>query len=123
MKPAFKPKKYAITQIGERKDNRRVYPRRDANCPVIAQIRPRDRKTYKSVPSWMVNLCEDGCLLTSDHFPSKAEDIYLTIPGVPERVHAKARTQGKFTLNVKFTELLTPEIVEMIARIKTIPKT
>lgn len=123
MKPTSKPKKYAITQIGELRDNRRIYPRRDANCPVIAQVRSEKRKTHKSVPSWMVNLCEEGCLLTSDYFPPKAEDILLTIPGVPSKVHGKARSQGKFTINVKFAELLSPEIVDMIARIKTIPKT
>lgn len=119
----MKPKNYLITQsIGEAKPERRVYPRRDANCPVIARIRQRGREDELSVPCWMVNLCEDGCLLTSDYFPRKVEDVSLTIPGIPTKVRGKARSQGKFTINVKFSKLLKVEVVDMVGRIKTISK-
>ncbi len=119
----MRPKNYMITQYGEEiKDKRRVYPRRDANCPVIALVRQREREETISVPCWLVNLCEDGCLLTSDYFPHKVEEIQLTIPGVKSKVRGKARSQGKFTINVKFSKLLKTEVVNMVGRIKTIPK-
>lgn len=118
----MKSKNYLITQGLEHKAERRVFPRRDANCPVIAHVRPRAREEHIGVPCWMVNLCEDGCLLTSDHFPHRVEDVSLTIPGIDVKVRAKVRAQGKFTLNVRFSKLLKPDVVEMIARIKTIPK-
>lgn len=115
------PKNYMLTQPDELlKDKRRVYPRRDANCPVIALVRQREREEKISVPCWLVNLCEDGCLLTSDYFPHKVEEITLTIPGVKTKVRGKARSQGKFTINVKFTKLLKTEVVDMVGRIKTI---
>ena len=118
----MQPKRYALTQLGGLKDPRRVYVRRDANCPVITHVRQRDGDDHVAVPSWMVNICEDGCLLTSDYFPAKAEDVYIIIPGLGAKVHGKARTQGRYTINVKFTTLLTGDIVDKVARIKTIPK-
>ncbi|MCZ4287381.1 hypothetical protein [Hoeflea alexandrii] len=119
----MKPKNYLITQsLDEIKDERRVFPRRDANCPVIARVRQRGREEEISVPCWMVNLCEDGCLLTSDYFPRRIDDVRLTIPGIIDQVRGKARSQGKFTINVKFSKLLKVDIVEMVGRIKTIPK-
>lgn len=118
----MKPKNYMITHASEGvKNNRRIYPRRDANCPVIARVRQREREAETSVPCWLVNLCEDGCLLTSDYFPHKIEDVSLTIPGIAGKVRGKARSQGKFTINVKFSKLLKNESVDMVARIKTIP--
>jgi len=118
----MKAKNYLLTQNAELKANRRVFPRRDANCPIIAHVRPRAREEHIGVPCWMVNLCEDGCLITSDHFPHRVEDVALTIPGVQGKVRGKVRAQGKYTLNVRFSKLLKPDAVEMIARIKTIPK-
>ncbi|MDZ7601013.1 MAG: hypothetical protein U1A06_06535 [Hoeflea sp.] len=119
----MQPKRYALTQLGDAKDGRRIYVRRDANCPVITHVRKRDGDEHIAVPSWLVNLCEDGCLLTSDYFPSRAEDVYIIIPGLGSKVHGKARSQGRYTINVKFTTLLTTDIVNKIGRIKTIPKT
>lgn len=119
----MKPKNYLLTRSGEeQKDHRRVFPRRDANCPVIARVRQRERVEVIAVPCWLVNLCEDGCLLTSDHFPHKVDDVSLTVPGIPAPVRGKARSQGKHTINVKFAKLLKIETVDMVARIKTIPK-
>jgi hypothetical protein len=48
--------------------------------------------------------------------------VSLTIPGISTKVRGKARTQGKFTVNVKFSKLLKIEIVDMVGRIRTIPK-
>lgn len=120
----MKPRNYLLTRTAEAaRETRRVYPRRDANCPVIARVRQRDREEQVSVPCWLVNLCEDGGLLSSDHFPRRIEEINLTIPGISSPVRGKVRSQGEFTLNVKFTKLLKIETVDMVARIKTIPKT
>ncbi|MBU4529451.1 MAG: hypothetical protein KUA43_10085 [Hoeflea sp.] len=118
----MQPKRYELTQLGGAKENRRVYPRRDANCPVIAHVRRRHADEHVAVPCWLVNLSEDGCLVTSDYFPSKVEDLYIIIPGLGSKVHGKARSQGNYTLNVKFTTLLTPDIVGKIGRITVIPK-
>ncbi len=119
----MKPRNYMLTRTSvELKDKRRVFPRRDANCPVIARVRQRGREEQVSVPCWLVNLCEDGCLLSSDHFPHKVDDVNLTIPGISTPVHGKARTQGQHTINVKFSKLLKIEVVDMVARIRTIPK-
>ena len=114
---------YLITQASvDRKEKRRVYPRRDANCPVIARVRQRERKEEVSIPCWLVNLCEDGCLVISDYFPSRIEDITLTIPGMGQKVRGKARGQGDYTINVKFAKLLETALVERIARLKTVQK-
>lgn len=120
----MKPKNYLLTRSGvELKETRRVYPRRDANCPVIARIRQREREEQVSVPCWLVNLCEDGCMLTSDHFPRKIDEVHLTIPGISSPVRGKVRSQGKFTINVSFAKLLRVETVDMVARIKPVPRT
>ncbi len=118
----MKSKNYMITQAnGDVKDKRRVYPRRDANCPVIARVRQREREEQIDVPCWLLNLSEDGCLITSDYFPHKVEDISLSIPGVPSIVRGKARAQGEYTINIKFAKLLKIETVNMIGRIRMIP--
>ena len=120
----MKPKYYLLTQPFEDiRAERRVFPRRDANCPVIARVRLRGHEDYISVPSWLVNLCEDGCLLTSDYFPRRIEEVHLTMPGITDEVRGKVRSQGKYTINVKFSKLLKVNVVEMVGRIKTIPKT
>lgn len=118
----MRPKNYALTQLGAKAD-RRIFLRRDANCPIIAHVRRRNSDEHIAVPCWLVNLCEDGCLVTSDYFPSRVEDIYIVVPGLGSKVHGKARSQGNYTLNVKFSTLLTSDIVDKIGRIKTIPKT
>ena len=119
----MKPKNYLMTRSGaDLKDTRRVFPRRDANCPVIARVRQREREEQISVPCWLVNLCEDGCLLSSDHFPRKVDEVNLTIPGISSPVRGRAKAQGAHTVNIRFIKLLQTEVVEMVARIKTIPK-
>ena len=118
----MQPKRYALTQLGSPEDRRLAFIRRDANCPVITHVRIRAGGDHIAVPSWLVNISEDGCLVTSDYFPKKAEDVYIIIPGLGSKLHGKARNQGKYTLNVKFTTLLTSDIVEKVGRIKTVPK-
>ncbi|MGJ8571056.1 MAG: hypothetical protein ACSHXI_10205 [Hoeflea sp.] len=119
----MKPRNYMLTRSSEElKEKRRVFPRRDANCPVIARVRQRESEGLISVPCWMVNLCEDGCLLSSDHFPRRVDEINLTIPGISTPVRGKAKAQGAHTVNVRFTKLLQTEVVEMVARIRTIAK-
>ena len=118
----MQPKRYALTQLGELRDGRRAFIRRDANCPVITHVRRRDSDEHIAVPCWLVNISEDGCLVTSDYFPSKAEDVYIIIPGLGSKVHGKARAQGNYTINVKFTTNLTTDIVDKIGRIKTVSK-
>lgn len=118
----MKPKRHALTQIGDADDKRRVYFRRDANCPVVAHVAVRDSDDRIPVPCWMVNLSEDGCLLTSDHFPPKVIDVYLIIPGLGAKVHAIARNQGEFTLSLKLTTKMPRELISKVARIKTVSK-
>ena len=116
----MQPKRHALTQLGEA--GRRVFPRRDANCPVITHARGRKEDGHVAVPSWLVNLSEDGCLVTSDHFPKAVHDVYLVIPGLKSRVHGKVKGQGKYTLHVEFTTLLAADVVDRIGRIKTLAK-
>lgn len=115
------PKKYALTKLGDPK-NRRSYSRRDANCPVITHARRRGEDLHVAVPAWLVNLSEDGCQITSDHFPSGVDEVYLIIPGLGSKVHGKAKAQGKFTLHVEFSTLLTTEIVDKVGRMKVVAK-
>lgn len=65
-------KKYRLTQLADLKESRRVYIRRDANCPVIAHVRKHNGSDHVGVPSWLVNISEDGCMITSDYFPERA---------------------------------------------------
>lgn len=115
-------KRHALTQIGDGND-RRVYFRRDTNCPVIAHVRQRQSEERIAVPSWMVNISEDGCLLTSDHFPNRVKDAYIIVPGFGAKVFGIVRNQGNYTLNFKLSPLLPADLIEKIARIKTVPKT
>jgi len=119
----MQPKKHALTQLGENANARRVYARRDTNCPVIVHVRKRNAEERVAVPSWMVNICEDGCLITSDYFPYKVVDVYIIIPGFGSKVLGSVKNQGKYTLNINFSTLLPADIVDKVARIKTIPKT
>ncbi|WP_422370112.1 hypothetical protein [Hoeflea sp.] len=115
-------KRHALTRLGEASSERRVHFRRDANCPVIAHARNREGESRIAVPCWMVNLSEEGCLLTSDHFPPRIIDIYLIIPGLGAKVHGVARTQGEYTVNVRFTAKLTADVINKVARIKTVAR-
>jgi len=114
-------KRYSLTRLGDQK-NRRVFFRRDANCPVITHARCRDVEHRSMVPAWLVNLSEDGALLTSDHFPARLADVYIIIPGLGAKVLATVRDQGEFTINVQFETQLTQDVVDMIARLTVIPK-
>ncbi|MCY0094897.1 hypothetical protein [Hoeflea ulvae] len=118
----MQPKRHALTQLGSPGATRRVYLRRDTNCPVIVHVGKRNGGDRIAVPSWLVNICEDGCLITSDHIPYKVLDAYIIIPGFASKVHATVKSQGKFTLNFKFSTLLPADIVDKVARIKTIVK-
>lgn len=113
----MQPKRYALTQLGDGKQNRRIYLRQDANCPVIVHVKQRDQEERTAVPAWMVNLSEDGCLITSDHFPRKLENAYIIIPGLGSKVYGVVRTQGQYTINVQFTTKLTSDVVNKVSRI------
>lgn len=118
----MQPKSYALTRLGDAENPRRVYARRDTNCPVIVHVRRRCADDRIGVPSWMVNICEDGCLITSDYFPDQVEDVYIIIPGFGSKLYGLVKGQGNYTLNVKFSTLLPADIVDKVARIKTIVK-
>ncbi|PWW04164.1 hypothetical protein DFR52_101855 [Hoeflea marina] len=117
----MKMKSHALTQLGERSD-RRVYFRRDANCPVITHVRRRGETERSQVPAWLVNICEDGALLTSDYFPTRLEDAYVIIPGLGSKVLGAVRSQGQYTINVKFRSLLNAALIDKISRLTMVPK-
>lgn len=119
---ASKLKLHALTRLGEQ-DDRRVFYRRDAGCPVIAHALPANSEARQAVQGWLVNISEDGCLIASDDFPSKVRDIYLIIPGFGQKVFGVSRGQGDHTLHVHFPTRLTATLVEKIARIKVVEKT
>jgi hypothetical protein len=119
----MRPKRHALTQIGDGNDKRHVYAKQDTNCPVIAHVAIRDSESRIQVPCWLVNLSEDGCLLTSDYFPPRVIDVYLVIPGLGAKVHGIARNQGEFTLNLKLTTKLPSDVISKVARIKAVSKT
>ncbi|WP_322990891.1 hypothetical protein [Hoeflea sp.] len=118
----MQPKRYALTRIGEVEENRRAYFRRDTNFPVIVHVRRFNADNRTAVPSWMVNISEDGCLITSDYFPARADDVYIIIPGLGSKVHGVVRSQGEYTLNIKFKTLLTTDVVSTVTRINPVPK-
>ncbi|EDQ32907.2 hypothetical protein HPDFL43_08159 [Hoeflea phototrophica DFL-43] len=118
----MRPKRHALTQIGGAGDKRQVYSKQDANCPVIAHVSVRNSETRIPIPCWMVNLSEDSCLLTSDHFPPRVIDVYLVIPGLGAKVHAVTRNQGKFTLGLSLTTKIPSDLISKVARIKAVSK-
>lgn len=118
----MRPKRHALTQIGDVNDKRRTYAKQDANCPVIAHVAIRDSDSRIPVPCWMVNLSEDACLLSSDYFPPRVIDVYLVIPGLGGKVHAIARNQGEFTLSLKLTNKMPPDVISKVGRIKAVAK-
>jgi hypothetical protein len=113
-------KRYALTLIGDRTD-RRIFYRRDANCPVITHIRVKNEEERVQIPAWLVNICEDGCLVTSDYFPQRADDVYMIVPGLGSKVFGTVRNQGRYTINLQFPTRLTAGIVEKISRLTLIP--
>lgn len=119
----MRPKRHALTQIGDGSDKRHVYSKQDANCPVVAHVSVRESEVRIPVPCWLVNLSEDACLITSDYFPPRVIDVYLVIPGLGAKVHAIARKQGEFTLNLKLTTKMPSELISKVARIKAVSKT
>ena len=114
-------KSHALTRLGDGR-GKRFYVRRDANCPIVTHARRRKSDLYVAVPSWLVNLSEEGCLIASDDFPRDVEEVYLVIPGMGSKVHGKAKKQAKHTLHVHFTTLLPADIVDKVGRIKVIPR-
>ena len=117
----MKMKSHALTQLGAQSD-RRIYFRRDANCPVITHVRRRGETDRLQVPAWLVNICEDGALLTSDYFPTRIEDTYLIIPGLGSKVLGAVRSQGQYTINIKFRTLLNASLIDKISRLTVVPK-
>lgn len=114
-------KRYDLTHL-RRKPNRRFHVRRDANCPVVTHVRLKDVHGRVAVPGWLVNISEQGCLITSDYFPEKIEDIYLIIPGFGSKVMGTVRNQGEFTIHVEFATTLTSAIVDKVARLTPVQK-
>lgn len=114
-------KRYALTQLGERAERRTFY-RRDASCPVITHVRPKGEEGRIQIPAWLVNISEDGCLVTSDHFPPRIDDIYLIVPGFGSKVFGAVRNQGQYTINVQFQTKLTAGIVEKISRLTLVTR-
>lgn len=117
----MKMKNHALTQLGNTSQSR-IYFRRDANCPVITHVRRRDEMERLQVPAWLVNICEDGALLTSDYFPTRLQDTYVIIPGLGSKVFGAVRNQGEYTINIKFRSLLSASLIDKIARITMVPK-
>ena len=111
-----KQKRYQLTRIGEELE-RRVYYRRDANCPVIAHLRRSGQDERLSLKGWLVNISEDGCLLTAEGFPGFLADLYIVFPGLGAKVFGYVRGQGDFTLHVQFEKQLPAGLVTQISRI------
>ncbi len=114
--PETKQKRYQLTRIGEKLE-RRVYYRRDANCPVIAHVRRSGHDERFSLKGWLVNISEDGCLLTAEGFPQFLADLYIVFPGLSSKVLGHVRGQGDFTLHVQFEKQLPAGVVTQISRI------
>ena len=111
---------FALTRIGQ-KAERRMHFRRDANCPVITHVRRRGQGRRRQVPGWLVNISEEGCLITSDHFEPDLSDLYLVVPGFSTKLFGKVVNQGEFTVNMSFSEPITAEMVSKAARLTIVP--
>lgn len=119
---AAKLKAHALTRLGG-EENRRIFYRRDAGCPVIVHAQTPAATDRVGVKGWLVNISEDGCLIASDDFPPKVRDIYLILPGFGQKIFGIARGQGDHTLHIQFPARLTADIVDRVARLKVTPKT
>lgn len=111
---------FALTRIGQ-KTEQRIHFRRDANCPVITHVRRYTETRRTQVPAWLVNISEDGCLITGDHFEPLLYDLYLVIPGFDSKLSGRIVGQGDYTINVHFAELITAEMVDRAARLTALP--
>lgn len=111
-------RRYGLTQLGN-ETKRRIY-RRDAKCPVIVHPRTIRDRPRRAVAGLVVYISEDGCLITSDHFPDRVVDLYIIFPGLKAKVFGKIRSQGDYTLSVQFSQRLPEDIVDRIARVTTV---
>lgn len=118
---AQKMKSHALTRLGEH-DERRIFYRRDAGCPVVVHASTMKTEVRTAVNGWLVNISEDGCLVASDYFPPKVKDIYVIFPGFGQKVFGVARGQGDHTLHIHFPTRLTRELADKVSRIKVVER-
>ncbi|TDH39172.1 hypothetical protein E2A64_08885 [Pseudohoeflea suaedae] len=111
-----KHKRHQLTKIGDELEQRVYYPR-DAGCPVAAHVRRSGRDERLAKKCWLVNISEDGCLLTGDDFPARLADVYIVFPGLGAKVLGHVRGQGDLTLQIQFEKQLPVGIVTQISRI------
>lgn len=109
-------KRHGLTQLGN-EQAQPVYYRRGTHCPVMVFIRRANEEKFTKVPGWLINISEDSCLISSDHFPKKAYEIRIQFPGLSTKFKGKARKQGEFTILVQFSNDLPTRIVDKIALI------
>lgn len=134
----MRKKLYALTQVG-RKEDRRQYRRREAYCPVVARLELRRLNQVFDAPCSLINISESGCLLYSNGFPWRDDDlgdqrdaetsfprlsdhVRIFVPWIGVSMDGTIIQQGQYTLHVKFEELAASSVVNRIARIKRLRK-
>jgi|GEM_PF-762284 len=123
--------RYALTRIRGTAE-KRVYFRRDANCPAIALLRVRHYNEHFAAVSHLVNIAEDGCLLSSYTYPWRddplhdgrieglwfpriADEVRVHIPWTNSTIDGAISKQGNYTLHIAFTDLLPSGFVDYVA--------
>ena len=114
--PESKLKRYNLTRIGE-ETAPRVYYRRDAHCPVVTHVRKRGRDARVKITGWLINISEEGCLISSDGFPPELADAYVIIPGLGSKVLGVITNQGEFTVQIQFDRQMPAGLVSQISRL------
>ena len=109
-------KRYNLTQIGD-KSQQRIYYRRDAHCPIVTHVRRRGQEGRARITAWLINISEESCLITADEFPSGLADIYIIFPGLGSKVFAHVKSQGDFTVEAVFDRQLPAGLVSQISRL------
>ncbi|PWW01663.1 hypothetical protein DFR52_102326 [Hoeflea marina] len=125
-------KLHNLTRIG-RQEDRRHYFRRDANCPAVVAMSTRDTQGQFSAGGLVVNISEQGCLITSGAFPWRddvldagsdapagfpriAEHVQIFLPWTGTTIGAVIKEQGNYTLRLQFVTLMPELLVDRIAR-------
>jgi hypothetical protein len=96
-------------------DDQRDHRRRRVRLDAMISCMRTGLRGYTSKSAMVLNLSEGGCMISCATTDGLTDDLHIVIVGLPAKIACKVVGRTQVRLNLQFTEMLPPPIVDRLA--------
>lgn len=96
-------------------EDQRQHRRRHVRLDAMLSCMRSGLRGYISQSAMVLNLSEGGCMVSCSSTDGLTDDLHIVIAGLPAKIACTVVGRTAVRLNLHFTEMLPPHVVDRLA--------